>query len=145
VAWVPSTGAATAMQDLAAGGLDVVTCSVPEARAIIEAGKARSLAIMASARNPQFKDVPTLKEGMGVDYTVGAWRGIAGPKGMPKDVADKLTAELKKAFESKEFNEFMANRGFATKWADAAGFAKFMADSNAAMGQAMGAAGLKKV
>src|SRR5688572_7881956 len=85
VAWVPSTGAATAMQDLAAGGLDVVTCSVPEARAIIEAGKARSLAIMASARNPQFKDVPTLKEGMGVDYTVGAWRGIAGPKGMPKD------------------------------------------------------------
>src|SRR6187397_3583612 len=54
VAWVPSNGAAPAMQDLAAGGLDLTTCSVPEARAIIEAGKARSLAIMAPARNPAF-------------------------------------------------------------------------------------------
>lgn len=145
VAWVPSNGAAPAMQDLAAGGLDVVTCSVPEARAIIEAGKARALAIMAPERNPAFKDVPTLKEGLGIDYTVGAWRGIAGPKGMPKPVADKLTAELKKAYESKEFIDFMANRGFATRWADAAGFATFMAAGDAAMGEAMGAAGLKKV
>src|SRR6476660_4758286 len=55
VAWVPSNGAAPAVQDLAAGGLDVTTCSVPEARAIIEAGKAKSLAIMAPARNPIFK------------------------------------------------------------------------------------------
>src|SRR5918992_2316959 len=74
VAWVPSNGAAPAMQDLAAGGIDVVTCSVPEARAIIEAGKARSLAIMAAERNPAFKDVPTLKEAMGIDYTVDACR-----------------------------------------------------------------------
>ena len=41
VGWVPSNGAAPAMQDLAAGGLDMTTCSIPEARAIIEAGKAR--------------------------------------------------------------------------------------------------------
>src|SRR6478735_3858976 len=54
VAWVPSNGAAPAMQDLAAGGLDLTTCSVPEARAIIEAGKARSLAITAPERNPVF-------------------------------------------------------------------------------------------
>ena len=52
VAWVPMNGAAPAMQDLASGGLDLVTCSVPEARAMIEAGKARSLAIMAAERNP---------------------------------------------------------------------------------------------
>ena len=83
VAWVPSNGAAPAMQDLAAGGLDLTTCSVPEARAIIEAGKARALAIMAPSRNSAFPDVPTLKEAAGIDYSVGAWRGIAGPKGMP--------------------------------------------------------------
>ncbi|RTL61425.1 MAG: tripartite tricarboxylate transporter substrate binding protein, partial [Hyphomicrobiales bacterium] len=88
VAWVPLNGAAPAMQDLAAGGLDIVTCSVPEARAIIEAGKARSLAIMAPERNPAFKDVPTLKEAMGIDYTTGAWRGFAGPKNLPPDIAE---------------------------------------------------------
>ena len=83
VAWVPSNGAAPAMQDLAAGGLDLCTCSIPEARAIIEAGKARALALMGPERNPVFKDIPTLKEAMGIDYSTGAWRGIAGPKGLP--------------------------------------------------------------
>jgi tripartite-type tricarboxylate transporter receptor subunit TctC len=144
VAWVPSNGAAPAMQDLAGGGIDVVTCSVPEARAIIEAGKARSLAVMANQRNPQFKDVPTLKEALGIDYSVGAWRGIAGPKGMPKDVADKITASLKKAYDSKEFQEFMASRGFGVTWGDAAAFAKFMDEGNKKMGVAMKAAGLAK-
>ena len=89
VAWVPSNGAAPAMQDLAAGGVDIVTCSVPEARALIEAGKARSLAVMAQERNPAFPNVPTLKEAMGIDYATGAWRGFAGPKGLPADIGGK--------------------------------------------------------
>ena len=145
VRWVPSNGAAPAMQDLAAEGLDLVTCSVPEARAIIEAGKARSLAVMAPERNPQFKDVPTLKEALGIDYSTGAWRGIAGPKGLPPAVATQLTAALKKVYDSSEYKEFMANRGFGLTWADGTGFGKFMADADAARGVAMGAAGLKKV
>src|ERR1043166_3263239 len=144
VAWVPSNGAAPAMQDLAAGGLDLCTCSIPEARAIIEAGKARALAIMAPARNAAFPDVPTLKEAAGIDYSVGAWRGIAGPKGLPQDVAAKLTATLKRVYESKEFKEFMSNRGFGTVWGDAAEFAKFMDEGDAKMGDAMKAAGLAK-
>ena len=144
VGWVPSNGAAPAMQDLAAGGLDLCTCSIPEARAIIEAGKARALAIMASARNPIFANVPTLKEASGVDYSVGAWRGIAGPKGLPADIATKLTASLKKVYDSKEFKEFMNNRGFGTIWGDAAEFAKFMDHGDAQMGDAMKAAGLAK-
>src|SRR6187431_3653020 len=144
VAWVPSNGAAPAMQDLAAGGLDLTTCSVPEARAIIEAGKARSLALMSEKRNPAFPDVPTLKEAMGIDYSTGAWRGIAGPKGLPADVATKLTASLKKVYDSKEFKDFMSNRGFGVVWGDAAAFAKFMEEGDAKMGDAMKAAGLAK-
>ena len=144
VAWVPSNGAAPAMQDLAAGGLDLCTCSIPEARAIIEAGKARALAIMAPERNPIFKDIPTLKEAAGIDYSVGAWRGIAGPKGLPQDVATKLTAALKKAYDSKEFKDFMSNRGFGVVWGDAAQFASFMDKGDAQMGDAMKAAGLAK-
>jgi tripartite-type tricarboxylate transporter receptor subunit TctC len=144
VAWVPSNGAAPAMQDLAAGGLDLVTCSVPEARAMIEAGKARSLAVMAAERNPAFKDVPTLKEAMGIDYTTGAWRGFAGPKGISADAAAAMTAALKKVNDAAEFREFMANRGFGVRWADGAGFAKFMDEGNRQMGEAMRAAGLAR-
>jgi tripartite-type tricarboxylate transporter receptor subunit TctC len=144
VAWVPSNGAGPAMQDLAANGIDLVTCSIPEARALVEAGKAKSLAIMAAERNPQFPNVPTLKDSAGVDYSVGAWRGIAGPKGLPADISAKIVTSLKKANESKEFKDFMASRGFGVKWADPAGFAQFMANGDAAMGVAMKAAGLAK-
>jgi tripartite-type tricarboxylate transporter receptor subunit TctC len=144
VAWVPSNGAAPAMQDLAAGGLDIVTCSVPEARAMLEAGKARSLAVMAPERNPAFRDVPTLKEALGVDYTTAAWRGFAGPKGLPAEIVAAATTALKKVNESSEFRDFMANRGFGVSWADGPGFASFMAKGDAAMGVAMKAAGLAK-
>ena len=144
VAWVPSNGAAPAMQDLAAGGIDLVTCSVPEARAMLDAGKARSLAIMASERNPQFKDVPTLKEAMNIDFTLGSWRGIGGPKNMPQDVAKLLAAELKKIYDAKEYKDFMDSRGLTMIYANADDFQKYMADSDKAMGAFMKAGGLAK-
>jgi len=144
VAWVPSNGAAPGMQDLAAGGIDIVTCSVPEARAMIDAGKAKSLAIMATERNPQFKDVPTLNETLGINYSVGAWRGIGAPKGVPADVQAKITAALKKAFDSKDYQDFMNARGFGMKFADGPGFGKFMEEGDKAMAAAMKAAGLSK-
>ncbi len=144
VPWVPSNGAAPAMQDLAAGGIDIVTCSVPEARAMLDAGRARSLAIMAPQRNPAFPDVPTLKESMGIDYSTGAWRGIAAPKGLPQPIAEKLTATLRKVYESKEFKDFMSARGFGMVWGNAAEFEKFMDAGNKKMGEAMKAAGLAK-
>jgi tripartite-type tricarboxylate transporter receptor subunit TctC len=144
VAWVPSNGAAPAMQDLVAGGVDLVTCSVPEARAMIDAGRAKSIAIMASERNAMFAGVPTLNETLGINYSVGAWRGFAGPKGLPADVLAKLVTALRKAYDSKEYKDFMASRGFGLRWADPAGFATFMETGDKAMGGAMKAAGLAK-
>jgi len=144
VPWVPSNGAAPAMQDLAAGGIDIVTCSLPEARAMIDAKKARPLAIMSTKRDAVFKDVPTLKEGAGVEWTIGAWRGIGAPKGLPKPVSDRLEAAIKKAHDSKEFNDFMSSRGFGVVWADAGKFRQFMADDLAKMGEVMKAVGIAK-
>lgn len=142
--WVPSNGAAPAMQDLVAGGVDVVTCSLPEARALIDAGKARPLAVMSSAPTPLYPNVPTIKQAVGVDYSVSAWRGIGGPKGMPKDVSDKLIATIQKIWDSKEFKEFASSKGYGTEWAAGDAFAKFMAKGDADMGVVMKAAGLAK-
>jgi tripartite-type tricarboxylate transporter receptor subunit TctC len=132
------------MQDLAANGIDIVTCSVPEAKAMIDAGKARSLAIMSPQRTPLYPDLPTLNEALGIDYTVGAWRGIGAPKGLPADVEATLVAALKKAYESKEFKDFMASRGFGVAYEDPKGFAAFMDKGDKAMATAMTAAGLAK-
>ena len=144
VGWAPSNGAAPAMQDLAAGGIDFVTCSVPEARAMLDAGRARSLAIMAPARNPQFKDVPTMTETLGISSEVGSWRGIAGPKGLPENVQKIMREELKKVYDSKEYTDFMNSRGFAMVYKDGPDFAKFMAESDKDMGAALTAGGLAK-
>src|SRR3954454_20034945 len=89
VAWVPSQGAAPGLQDLVAGGVDIAPCSLPEARSLIDAGRVKSLAIMAKERSPTFPNVPTLKEATGIDWTMAAWRGIVAPKGAPQEVTDK--------------------------------------------------------
>ena len=144
VGWVPSNGAAPAMTDLAAGGIDFVTCSLPESRALIDAGKARPLAIMASAPAGLYPQVPTLKAAIGSDWMTGAWRGIATPKGIPAEAQTKLTAAIKKIYDSKEYKDFMAQRGFGVIYADAKGFGDFMAKGDADMGVIMKTLGLAK-
>jgi tripartite-type tricarboxylate transporter receptor subunit TctC len=144
VRWVPSNGAAPALQELASNGVDIVTCSIPEARAMIDAGRVRSLAVMAPERNPAFPTVPTLKEVSGNDFTIGAWRGVVAPKDLPSAIIETLSASLKKAYGSKEYAEFMTGRGFGMRWADASGFASFMAESDEKMKEIITAAGLAK-
>jgi tripartite-type tricarboxylate transporter receptor subunit TctC len=140
--WVPSQGAAPGLQDLVAGGVDIVTCSVPEAQALLEAGRVKSLAVMSPERNPTFPDVPTLKEATGLDWQVAAWRGIAGPKGLPQEVSDKLVPLLQQIWEGQEFRDFMAQRGFGLVWRDPEGFRTYMAESDESLGSVMKAVGL---
>jgi tripartite-type tricarboxylate transporter receptor subunit TctC len=142
--WVPSNGAAPAMNDLAAGGIEFVTCSLPESRALIDAGKARPLAIMSPNPSALYPQVPTLKAAAGSDWAIGAWRGIAGPKGMPADVQAKLVSALKKIYDSKDYQTFMAGRGLGMIYADGKGFEQFMAKGDADMGNVMKALGLAK-
>ena len=82
IKWIPSKGAAPALQDLMAGGIDMSTCSLPEAATLIDAGKVKPLAIMADKKDPKFPDVPTLKE-LGLEWSCGAWRGVVRPQGNP--------------------------------------------------------------
>ena len=140
--WVPSQGAAPGLQDLVAGGVDIVTCSVPEAQALLEAGRVKSLAVMSAERNPTFPDVPTLKEATGLDWTIAAWRGIAGPADLPQEVVEVLVPVLKEIHDSQEFRDFMAQRGFGVVWRDPEGFREYMAGSNEALGSVMKAVGI---
>ena len=53
VPWVPSQGAAPGLQDLVAGGVDIVTCSVPEAQALHRGRRVKSLAVMCERAQPR--------------------------------------------------------------------------------------------
>jgi tripartite-type tricarboxylate transporter receptor subunit TctC len=142
--WVPSNGAAPGLQDMVAGGVEVVPCSIPEARAMIDAGKVKALAIMDPNPPALYPNVPTLQKELGSQWTMAAWRVIAAPKGIPAEVQKTLGATLKKVYDSKEYKDFMASRGFGVVWADAPEAAKFMAKADADLGATLKAVGLAK-
>jgi tripartite-type tricarboxylate transporter receptor subunit TctC len=142
--WVPSNGAAPGLQDMVAGGIEVAPCSLPEARSLIDAGKVKSLAVMDTKRSTLYPNVPTLKEAIGSDWTMAAWRGIVAPKGIPADVRDKLSAGVRKVAASKEYTDFMASRGFGVIYAGPEDFGRFMAKSDTDLGATMRAVGLVK-
>jgi tripartite-type tricarboxylate transporter receptor subunit TctC len=144
VPWVPSNGAAPGLQDLVAGGVQIAPVSLPEARSLIDAGKVKSLAVMADAPAGLYPNVPTLKAATGSGWTMGAWRGIAAPKNIPAEARDKLVAAIRKVAASKEYNDFMSQRGFGVIYQGPDDFAKYMAKSDADLGATMKAVGIVK-
>jgi len=144
VPWVPVNGAATALIDLAAGGIDFVSCSLPEAEALTRAGRLRTLAFMDEKRAAVAPDVPTVKEASGSSWTKGLWRGMVGPKGLPADIAAKYEAAFKRVYDSKEFQNFMRERGFGAVWMNAADFTAFMEKDNKEIGDILKGLGLAK-
>jgi tripartite-type tricarboxylate transporter receptor subunit TctC len=144
VPWVPSQGAAPGLQDMVAGGVEFVTCSIPEARALIDAGKVKPLAIMDANPPALYPNLPTLKKELGSNWEIAAWRVIAGPKGLPGDVQSRLATALKKVHDSKEFRDFMAQRGFGVIWAGPQDTVKFMSKADTDLGAVMKAVGIAK-
>lgn len=144
VPWVPSQGSAPALKDMVAGGVNFITSSLAEGRALIEAGKVRPLANMGESRLGLFPDVPTLKEATGSDWTVGAWRVVAGPKGTPQEVMDVLEPAVKRAYENDEYKKFMEGRGFGMVYRNAKDAFAFVEKDDVAFGKVMEAAGLTK-
>src|SRR3954463_3763005 len=142
--WVPSNGAAPGLQDMVAGGIEIAPVSLPEARSLIDAGKVKSLAVMDSRPSALYPNVPTLKSAIGSDWQMAAWRGIVAPKGLPKDIRNKLAATVQKVANSKEYTDFMASRGFGVIYAGPEDFGKFMAKSDAELGATMKAVGIAK-
>jgi tripartite-type tricarboxylate transporter receptor subunit TctC len=142
VAWVPSEGAAPGLTDMVAGGVDIVTASLAEGRALIEAGKVRPLATMSDERLAIFPDVPTLKEATGSDWTMAAWRAIAAPAGLPEEVKQALVEAVDKAYHSEEYQSFMKERGYGLLWRPAEEATAFIADADKNLGEVMQNAGL---
>jgi tripartite-type tricarboxylate transporter receptor subunit TctC len=129
------------MQDMAAGGIAVSTCSLPEARAMIDAKKVKALAVMADKRVSIFPDVPTLKE-LGLNWSFGVWRGVMAPKGTPDNVVAILEKSVEKAYKNPKYKEFMDKSGLGMMWKPAAEFDKFMAAEDASNQKIMKASGM---
>jgi tripartite-type tricarboxylate transporter receptor subunit TctC len=114
VIWVSIAGSAPSLQELLAGGVDVVSCSLGEAQALLSSGRIRSLGVMADARMPQFPTVPTFRE-QGVDWTLGTIRGVGAPKDTPPDRVRVLADAVERVVRSDAYQQTMKRSGFTPK------------------------------
>ncbi|HCR4082295.1 TPA: tripartite tricarboxylate transporter substrate binding protein [Proteus mirabilis] len=112
IRFIPSQGASAALQELASGGVDIVTSSLGEADSMVKAGLVKHMAIMSNEKSAFYPDVPLFKEATGYDWDLQAWNMLVAPKGLDKEAQDKLTAAMKKVYASGELAEFANKQGF---------------------------------
>ncbi len=141
VPWVPSQGAAPALQELIAGGVDIVTASLSEVDALRKAGQVKTLAVMADERLSRFPDVPTLKE-QGIDWSIGGWVSVCAPAGLPDDVRMKLDSAVYEASMDEDFIQNLTQAGSSLQYLGGAELSEFMKAEDASKGVLMKEAGL---
>ena len=87
---VPYKGTAPAMQALAAGEVAALSTVVADIKSVVDAGKARILAVAGDKRDPSAPDVPTFRE-QGYDLVAQPWYALFAPAGTPPAVIDRLS------------------------------------------------------
>lgn len=79
---------------------------------MLRANKVKYLAIAAPSRNPNFPDVPTIREAGGPAMEVKAWIALYAPTGTPKDIVDKINADVARALNEPDVKQKMTAVGF---------------------------------
>ena len=95
-------GIAPATVDLMAGRIQLVMASVAGDQQAVQEGKLRVLATTAATRSQKYPNSPSIVEAGFPDLVTPTWGGVIAPAGVPKAIADRLSAELKIAMDKQD-------------------------------------------
>ena len=99
---IPYRGGAPAMNDLIGGQIPILFDVLSGAAPFIKSGAARAIGVTTKTRSPSFPDLPTIAEQGLPDFETYTWNAVFGPPGLPPDMTERLSAELRKAVADPE-------------------------------------------
>jgi tripartite-type tricarboxylate transporter receptor subunit TctC len=107
---IPYKGAGPALQDLIGGQVHVLFDNMPSSIGHIRGGAIRPLGVTTTERSPALPDVPTVADTV-PGYEASAWFGIGMPKGTPRDIVDKVNAQIQEMFKDPAMLKKLADLG----------------------------------
>ncbi len=125
---VPFKGAPQSVAALLGGHVDVASTYLVDVKGQLDAGTLRILAVPEKKRLVKYPDGPTFAESGYPNVLSTAWFGIAAPKGLPKDVAEKLKTNLYKAIKNPDTQKKLADIGYTPVFMNSDEFTKFVFD-----------------
>lgn len=120
---IPYKGGAPAVLDTVAGQTEVLFGAGTQTLPHVKSGKLKLLAVTESARSPQLPDTPTVAETL-PGYELVVWYGAFGPKGLPKEITERLNTEINRIVALPEVRSKMSAIGVEVVTSTPAGFAK---------------------
>ncbi len=109
---IPYKGSVPSLTDLMGGQVDYTFETVASVLPHVKSGRLKTFGVSSATRTTAMPDVPTIAESAGLKgFAIGAWIGYMAPGGLPKDIADRLAAEIRKAVYSSDVKDHFTPLG----------------------------------
>ena len=108
---VPYKGEAPGVRDLLAGQITLMFSTLPPLLPHVQAGKLRGIAVTSLKRPSTVPDIPTVAESGYSGFDVAAWFGLFAPAGTPREIVNKLHAEVVRVISQPDVREKIAVQG----------------------------------
>jgi tripartite-type tricarboxylate transporter receptor subunit TctC len=123
---VPYKAAGPAVNDLLGNQIPLMFGPSPVVVPLVQAGRLRPLAFTGAKRSAQLPDVPTVEE-LGVKgYVASGWYGLYGPRGLPRPIVERLSAEVRRIVNMPDIRERFAGLNLEPVGSTPEEFAQFL-------------------
>jgi tripartite-type tricarboxylate transporter receptor subunit TctC len=140
---VPYKGTGPALNDTIGGSVHMILGSVATALQHVKSGRLRALAVTTPKRIAAAPDVPTVGESGYPTYEVTNWHGLVGPRGLPKDIVERLNRDVNESLKSKDVEKVLASDGLEPAGGSAQEFASIIKNEIGRWSQVVKRAGVK--